>query len=221
MSIGKKVLISGFIITLLVLQMMFWDLPLSIYVHENISEKTRNLFSIITLAGEVNFMLSIVAFIFIFDRFYLKKKNEHIKTKIGYMILIQALATICVHVLKYGFGRYRLEAFFTDGLYGFVPFNAFADINFSFPSGHSQSIFTFITSLLLFFPPQKHKKLFYYVCFGVAGSVAISRVIIGEHFLTDIIIGALFGIYISYFWFLKLYKKKGLKKSLLLKNGKK
>jgi undecaprenyl-diphosphatase len=63
---------------------------------------------------------------------------------------------------------------------------------FSFPSGHSIGAFAFAVSIGLFEPSLMYGLLF------CALSVAISRVILGLHFLSDVVIGSLIGAGLGY-----------------------
>jgi undecaprenyl-diphosphatase len=63
---------------------------------------------------------------------------------------------------------------------------------FSFPSGHSISAFAFALSIGLFEPSLMYGLLF------CALSVAISRIMLGLHFLSDVIVGSLIGAGLGY-----------------------
>ncbi len=63
---------------------------------------------------------------------------------------------------------------------------------FSFPSGHSMTAFAVCVSLLLFYPPLTAPLLF------CALSVAASRVLLGMHFLSDVIAGSAVGALVGY-----------------------
>lgn len=63
---------------------------------------------------------------------------------------------------------------------------------FSFPSGHSLTAFAVATSLGQFYPFALPSLL---LC---AASVAISRVVLGLHFLTDVLAGSLIGALVGY-----------------------
>jgi undecaprenyl-diphosphatase len=67
----------------------------------------------------------------------------------------------------------------------------FAADEFSFPSGHSMNAFAFATVVALAFPP------FAGLAFVAAASVAASRVFLGLHFVTDVLVGALLGLLIG------------------------
>jgi membrane-associated phospholipid phosphatase len=57
----------------------------------------------------------------------------------------------------------------------------------SFPSGHTLSAFAAATSLAAFYPPARA------VCYAVAGASAVNRVVKHQHFLSDVVAGALMG----------------------------
>ena len=58
---------------------------------------------------------------------------------------------------------------------------------FSFPSGHTITAFAVITPVSLYYPDALPVLLF------CAASVAISRVVLGMHFLSDVVAGATIG----------------------------
>ena len=63
---------------------------------------------------------------------------------------------------------------------------------FSFPSGHSITAFSIVTTVGGFYPQFQECLL---VC---ALSIAISRVILGMHFVSDVIVGSSIGALIGY-----------------------
>jgi undecaprenyl-diphosphatase len=64
---------------------------------------------------------------------------------------------------------------------------------FSFPSGHTITAFSVALSLGAFYPIMLPGLLF------CAASVALSRILLGMHFLTDVLAGALIGCLLGYF----------------------
>ena len=58
---------------------------------------------------------------------------------------------------------------------------------FSFPSGHTITAFAIAISLGFFYPELRTPLLF------VAASVAASRIVLGMHFLSDVVVGAMIG----------------------------
>lgn len=70
--------------------------------------------------------------------------------------------------------------------------------HFSFPSGHSITAFAVVLPLGLFFPSLMLALLF------CAVSVAASRIVLGMHFLSDVLAGSAIGSMLGYaaFWLL-------------------
>jgi len=67
---------------------------------------------------------------------------------------------------------------------------------FSFPSGHSITAFAFAVPFSLFYPSLAIGVLF------CALSIAISRVLLGMHFLSDVVAGCAIGTFLGYTAFL-------------------
>ena len=63
---------------------------------------------------------------------------------------------------------------------------------FSFPSGHSMSAFAIAIPLCIFYPELQA------VLLTISLSIAISRVILGMHFVSDVVVGSLLGTAIGY-----------------------
>jgi undecaprenyl-diphosphatase len=63
---------------------------------------------------------------------------------------------------------------------------------FSFPSGHTITAFAMAVSLSVFYPPLLIGLLF------CALSVALSRILLGMHFLSDVLAGAAIGSVLGY-----------------------
>ena len=63
---------------------------------------------------------------------------------------------------------------------------------FSFPSGHAMTSFAIAAAVGSFYPQALPCLL------AVAALIAISRIVVGMHFLTDIVVGALLGALIGY-----------------------
>lgn len=107
----------------------------------------------------------------------------------GFMILSMLLSGALIHVVKFTTGRIRPEDMLnTDTpLYGFYPFSG----EQSFPSGHSQAIFSAMTALGILFP--RHRWWF----LGIATLVAYSRLATWQHFLSDTIAGSAIGMLVT------------------------
>jgi undecaprenyl-diphosphatase len=63
---------------------------------------------------------------------------------------------------------------------------------FSFPSGHAMTSFAIAVAVGSFYPQSQPCLL------AIAGLIAVSRIILGMHFLTDVVVGAMLGAFIGY-----------------------
>ncbi|NIJ40558.1 membrane-associated phospholipid phosphatase [Parvibaculum indicum] len=104
------------------------------------------------------------------------------------MLAAMASSAIVLHLVKFAASRHRPSDFFRDGVAGFFPFTVAERLD-SFPSGHSQTIFVFMATLMIAFP--RHWKLF----LAVGAFTAISRVVLLNHFPSDILIGSWLGAF--------------------------
>ena len=154
------------------------------------------------------FLIFIVFFLISFlankTNFISFKKYFYLKRVILFSFFYLLLVGIVTQIIKHLIGRprpnhtnYDLE----------LEFNFFTmDSSFhSFPSGHSSTIIaiSIIASLIL-----PNLKIFFYFC---ALLVALSRVVVGAHFLSDVIAGGLVAIMVYKFIdliFVKKYPKK-------------
>ena len=63
---------------------------------------------------------------------------------------------------------------------------------FSFPSGHAMSAFAIAVPLCIFYPGMGAALI------ALSVSIAVSRVILGMHFVSDVVVGSLLGAGIGY-----------------------
>lgn len=104
-----------------------------------------------------------------------------------YVFFTLVSSGIAINLMKFVIGRQRPKAMFENEFYGFIPFNTHQAMN-SFPSGHSQTIWALAMALTFIFPR------FAPLCITVAAVIALSRVVLTVHFVSDIIAGAFVAI---------------------------
>jgi len=137
------------------------------------------------------FVISIIGFsvVYLNNKFGFKKVEKHKKISNFFIssffyILVVGIVT---QVLKHIVGRPRPNHTNFEDSFGFNFFTL--DSNFhSFPSGHSSTIFIVCFILVSTFPKLKY---FFYL---LAAVIALSRVVVGAHFFTDIVAGAILAL---------------------------
>ncbi len=98
-----------------------------------------------------------------------------------------AASGVVVDVMKIGFGRARPKLLFQSDLYGFTWLGLRPD-HWSFPSGHTATIVALFTALWWLWP----QHLLFYIL--AATIVASSRVVVGAHYPSDVMAGALVAV---------------------------
>ena len=133
------------------------------------------------------------------------KFAQHIRAW-AFMVVAMATSGVVLNLIKVLVGRERPRVLFADGDAAYTPFTFDIDAS-SFPSGHTQSICAAMLALAFIFPPAR------YLCLIVAVAVSASRVIIGAHYLGDVIGGAFVGIAAVILW-RAWFEKKGVSVTL-------
>lgn len=116
-----------------------------------------------------------------------------------YVCITVAVAIIVADGLKYGLGRYRPVEFFQHGHYGFAFLQTTWAEN-STPSGHTVRAFALMTSLALLAP----KAGWFFL--AVAFAVGASRVVVADHYPSDVLFGAFIGV-MTALWLHGLYRQ--------------
>lgn len=133
-----------------------------------------------TFMGDGIFALCLVAVMF----FYLKKKNQGFA--LLYSFLISGLA---VQVIKNLISAPRPRLFFEQGQYLFFMDGISLANNSSFPSGHTATAFAIATVFVM----MLKNKNWQWLILPAALLAGYSRIYLAQHFLLDVIIGAILG----------------------------
>lgn len=118
----------------------------------------------------------------------------------GFIFVAVAGAGLAADIVKIVVGRTRPKLLFASGTYDFTWFGLRAD-HWSFPSGHATTIAALMTALWCLWP----RPLWLYV--AAAGVVAASRVVTGQHYLSDVIAGAALGVAVTRLLAARLLRK--------------
>ena len=117
----------------------------------------------------------------------LKKNLKNIFNFFFFTLVCLLLSGFLVQILKHIIGRHRPNHTNFNELYNLNFFNLDSSFH-SFPSGHATTIFVIALSLGLVVPRLKYFFIF------ISLVVGISRVIVGAHFLTDVLAGIVVAI---------------------------
>ena len=193
---------------IIVVSYLFIDLPVARCFHA-LSQETRNVFEWITKAGVSTSYLIVSLCLFIFFR-WIRKHRFHADCALLFFSNI-ALSGIIANIVKFLVGRLRPKMFFENGLYGLDPFHVGYEFN-SFPSGHATTVFAIATTCSIFLP----KYRIYFFIF--AAIVALSRLVLTAHYLSDVFAGACIGTATAIIMKRYILKGESCKKTICWKN---
>ena len=124
------------------------------------------------------------------------------RKKAAYFLACMLSTGIVIHILKFSFGRARAHKFPDHDPFIFEPFNFHHHFQ-SFPSGHSQTVFT-IASFISFLYPKSTLWVM-----TVALYLAFTRAVTLAHFVSDVWAGAFIGVLFSAVTLRHLVQKYG------------
>jgi membrane-associated phospholipid phosphatase len=164
-----------------------------------LSPHARAFFGVITNVGRSNWILiptaAVIAFAIVLRRNHLGFRNSAayglIMATAGYVFVSVAGAGLVADMFKYILGRARPKFYDTLGHFDFH-FFAFDPSHASIPSGHATNVFAFATVIAILWP--RGRLLLY----TLAAWIAASRVFVGAHYFTDVVLGAALGIAFPY-----------------------
>jgi membrane-associated phospholipid phosphatase len=116
-----------------------------------------------------------------------RKLFGYIGVRAFFLFATIALSGIVADIIKPLVGRARPLLWLRDNIYGFHPFTLQGSLWNSFPSGHSTTAFALAASLSIFYP---RLRPLWVAC---ALILAISRVMVDAHYLSDVCAGAFLG----------------------------
>ncbi len=172
-----------------------------VYLQQNINRGFDIPFSFITLAGSTEISLIILGLIFSIILF--KKRHFFLGLSLfSFIFVIELLGKLYVYhpMPPKIFSRYALDFHFPSG--------SLIDTHFSYPSGHMArtSFFAIILLTFIFWSKKgKQEKIFSAIIIGMFILVVfISRIYLGEHWLSDVLGGLILGTGIAFvslsFW---------------------
>lgn len=181
------------------LSYFYIDKPLAVHLRST-NYDVLHVFSLITHLGVSTWYLVASSLIFLCFR-YLNKNEAHAHQAL-FLFLSVAVSGLLADLLKFVFGRYRPKMLFDEGLYGFTLFHSGYAFN-SFPSGHANTITAVAVALYFIYPRFRY---FYAL---VAASVIVSRLVLGSHYLGDVVAGSYLGI-LATLYLKSIFDRKGI-----------
>jgi membrane-associated phospholipid phosphatase len=174
------------------------DRSLALYLHEH--PFATHFFKAVTKLGQSEYYLLPALAVYLSCR-----KENPLKARYALLLFGSvALSGLGADLIKVILARYRPELLFTQGLYGFDWFHL-GHAYLSFPSGHSATAFSAMSVLALIWP--RYTKLF----FLFAALIALSRVILAAHYLSDVLAGSLLGYLTTLWLYRKIFENKGVR----------
>ncbi|MDD5717671.1 MAG: phosphatase PAP2 family protein [Sulfuricurvum sp.] len=183
-------LVLGF----LFLSYHYIDQPLALYIVRSGINVSNHFFNAVTQLGDSKYTIGATLLLFLL---YRKRQKLYARQNL-YLLSVVVGSGLIVDVIKILSGRVRPELFIDNRLYGFYGLKL-ESLFYSFPSGHSATAFSFFIALSLLYP--KYKSLF----IGVAVFVAMSRIVLVQHYLSDVVIGSAIGAFVSYWVYHRYY----------------
>ena len=137
-----------------------------------------NLFRVVSFLGEQYFVIAVIFIIFFF-----------FDKKIGYHVMYSVLLGLCLNNSIKGLIK-RPRPWVVDSTYEPASIAKPTATGYSFPSGHTQNITTLLTSVSLEFK----KKIIIISSIIIICLVGFSRILLGVHYPTDVLVGLLTGL---------------------------
>jgi undecaprenyl-diphosphatase len=146
-------------------------------------------FQKVTYLGDSTWSLVGSGLLFFYYFYGVRKRQQ--ASCLAYIFCSIAFSGIVTSIIKWFMGRWRPNVYIPEGLYGFQFFGAGYEQT-SFPSGHATTICALAFALTVLFPRYRW-------AWGlVAILVCMSRIVIGAHYTSDVIMGAYIGIFIAF-----------------------
>ena len=207
--IRHSALVSGIALIAALISMNLFDQKFSRMIQNDLPSSFKDLANLITDIGlgAPYFILMLSLFLVLQFLTPRMRRFDHMTPRLRLMknVAIQTMSAmlvsgIYVHLIKNSVGRMRPYGSPDFYPFHFEPFSFTAKFQ-SFPSGHTQVLFC-VATMITAIRPRLGKFVF-----PLAGLFALTRVLVFDHFLSDVIFGSSVG-YVGALLSLYLLKKK-------------
>jgi membrane-associated phospholipid phosphatase len=185
--IGKELGLTIAFVVVSVLSYFYFDLKLAIFVNQQISTGAIWLAEFLSFLGKFPIcILLAVSLVMLLPQTKRSSKQTYL------LLFASFFVTSCIcWTLKIFLGRYRPDAYFEDGLYGFSLESSDDHALHSMPSGHSSVVATLMTTLALLSP--RWAPLFYVLSIVLSAA----RIMMGAHYFSDVLMSWLIGFLVT------------------------
>jgi len=181
-----------------ILLYVYADREIATYFHQMPSTNPfKEFFHFLTRFGKSEWFLVPSALLYGWFRY--KQRPGYAKQAL-YVFVTNAVAGVGVWLFKIPFGRVRPQLYLEENLYGFEWFEITPKY-VSFPSGHTITVISSAVALSLLFPKWKYPILL----FGTL--VALSRVVVGAHYLSDVLFASFLGTAVAVYFYRYYFKE--------------
>ena len=208
------IIYTAFSLLLSVGSYYFLDKPITRFFHALAGSKVEMIFDYITEFGEGFYWIVYPGGIYLIYRIskkitagpawlrkHLEEDREFRMQAMAFVAMVAVISGIAVNLLKLVFARYRPIEYFLNDKFGFSWFDYGYRIA-SFPSGHSATALSVALAFALIFPRFK------FVIMALGVLVLFSRVVVVEHYLSDVIMGGYVGVITTLYLYQKFYMSK-------------
>jgi len=212
-TLRRQLLLAGVFTALVAAALITWvDVPLALYFNSYRQTWWADSFAFVTdfANGGIWYSLAVLGIAFAYWRHKKQNSNPAAFTKESrawlFMIATMLSSGTLINALKLAIGRERPRLLFRNGTSDFHPFNLNLT-DCSFPSGHTQSIWTAMLCLSFICPPLR--PLF----FVIAVTISASRVVIGAHYAGDVVASIYIAFAFTLLW-VRWFEKAGVSVTL-------
>lgn len=186
-----------FVLIVTILLYLYADREIATYFHEmQNTDPRKEFFQFLTRFGKSEWFLVPSALLYGWFRY--THRFVYAKQAL-YIFVTNIVAGLGVWLFKIPFGRVRPSLYFKENLYGFEWFEITSKY-VSFPSGHTITVISSAVALSLLFPKWKYLILL----FGVL--IAVSRVVVGAHYLSDVVFASFLGTVVAAYLYRYYFK---------------
>jgi len=203
-ALGRRLFWWGCATAAATAALILWvDIPLALFFNGYRTTAIVSFFAAITdLAnGVIWYSIAVagigIAFFRHKTRFAAPNPEAWTRESRAWLFMMTSMATsgVLVILMKLSIGRLRPRFLYRDGEAGFHPFTfAYDSGDYSFPSGHTQSIWSAMVALALLFPWFRVPLLLF------ASAISASRFITGVHFFGDVVASIFIAVATTLLW---------------------